>query len=66
MAGTVAGDLTTRRITTAPYPYVIFYEMTDDEVVILAVRHGARDPYNNPGSTRGYLHEEPQSEFQPT
>jgi hypothetical protein len=29
----------------------------DDEIVIHAVRHGARDPYDNPGSTWGYFHE---------
>jgi toxin ParE1/3/4 len=65
MAGKATDNPTIRRMTTAPYPYVIFYEVTDDEVVIHAVRHGARDPYNNPGSTWGFLHE-PQSEFQLT
>jgi hypothetical protein len=44
-------------MTTTPFPYVIFYEVTDDEIVIHAVRHGARDPYDNPGSTWGYFHE---------
>jgi hypothetical protein len=38
-------------------PYVILYEVTDDGVVICAVRHGARDPYDNPGSTWGSMHE---------
>lgn len=37
-------DPTIRRITTTPYPYLIFYEVTDAEIMIHAVRHGARDP----------------------
>ena len=37
-------DPTVRRITTTPYPYLIFYEVADAEIVIHAVRHGARDP----------------------
>jgi plasmid stabilization system protein ParE len=57
MAGAVTDDPTIRRMTATPYPYVVFYEVTDNEIVIHAVRHGARDPYDNPGSTRGFLHE---------
>jgi plasmid stabilization system protein ParE len=37
-------------MTITPYPYLIFYEATNDEIIIHAVRHGARDPSNNPGS----------------
>jgi toxin ParE1/3/4 len=44
LAGAVTDDRTIRRMTTTPYPYLIFYEATDDEVIIHAVRHGARDP----------------------
>jgi toxin ParE1/3/4 len=51
LAGAATEDPTVRRIATTPYPYLIFYEATDDEVIIHAVRHGARDPSNNPGST---------------
>ena len=40
-----------RRLTTPPYPYLIFYEVTDTEIIIHAVRHGARDPESMPGST---------------
>jgi hypothetical protein len=29
-------------MTTTPYPYLIFYEATDAEIIIHAVRHGAR------------------------
>lgn len=50
LAGAVTDDPTVRRITTKPYPYLIFYEATDAEIVIHAVRHGARDPSDNPGS----------------
>lgn len=31
-----------RRVTVAPYPYLIFYEVAGDEVIVHAVRHGAR------------------------
>jgi plasmid stabilization system protein ParE len=31
-----------RRIVASPYPYVIFYRATKDEIVIHGVRHGAR------------------------
>jgi plasmid stabilization system protein ParE len=33
-----------RRVTTIPYPYVIFYEVRGDEVIVHAVRHGAQRP----------------------
>jgi toxin ParE1/3/4 len=42
LAGTVTGDPAIRQKTATPYPYVIFYQATDDEVIIHAVRHGAR------------------------
>jgi toxin ParE1/3/4 len=38
-----------RRLTASPYPYLIFYEVTDTEVIVHAVRHGARDPGTMPG-----------------
>ena len=50
LAGAVTDDPTVRRMTTKPYPYLIFYEATDAEIIIHAVRHGARDPSDNPGS----------------
>ena len=49
--GVQTDDPTIRRINTSPYPYLIFYEVSADEVVIHAVRHGARDPSGMPGST---------------
>lgn len=50
LAGAATNDPTTRRMTTTPYPYLIFYEATDDEIIIHAVRHGARDLSDTPGS----------------
>ncbi|MBS9478628.1 type II toxin-antitoxin system RelE/ParE family toxin [Ancylobacter sp. VKM B-3255] len=37
-----------RRLTAWPYPYVIFYEVTPDAVIIHAVRHARRDPASMP------------------
>ena len=43
-----AGRLTSqgrlRRMIVSPYPYLIFYEATADEIVIHGVRHAARRP----------------------
>jgi toxin ParE1/3/4 len=49
-AGTATVDPTILRMTTTPHPYLIFYETTDDEIIVHAVRHGARDPSDNPKS----------------
>jgi toxin ParE1/3/4 len=49
--GTRTNDPTIRRMTTAPYPYLIFYEATDAEVIIHAVRHAARNPAGMPGAS---------------
>jgi toxin ParE1/3/4 len=43
-------DPAIRRLTTPPYPYLVFYEVTDTEIIIHAVRHDARDPSGMPGS----------------
>jgi toxin ParE1/3/4 len=43
-------DPTIRRLTTMPYPYLVFYEISGDEIIIHAVRHSARDPSEMPGS----------------
>jgi toxin ParE1/3/4 len=50
LAGAVTDDPTVRRMTTKPYPYLIYYGATDAEIIIHAVRHGARDPSDNPRS----------------
>lgn len=46
-------DSAVRRIVVTPYPYLVFYEVTDAEVLILAIRHGARDPDAMPGAGGG-------------
>jgi len=48
--GTRTDDPTIRRMTASPYPYLIFYEATEAEIIIHAVRHAARDPAGMPGS----------------
>jgi toxin ParE1/3/4 len=42
--GTCTEDASIRRLTTTPYPYLVFYEATEAEIIIHAVRHAARDP----------------------
>jgi toxin ParE1/3/4 len=37
-------------MTTTPYPYLVFYEITETVIIIHAVRHTARDPSGMPGS----------------
>jgi toxin ParE1/3/4 len=37
-----------RRVVVTPYPYLIFYRVTDDAIVIHGVRHGARKPASMP------------------
>jgi plasmid stabilization system protein ParE len=48
--GRRTNDPAIRRMTTTPYPYLIFYEATETEIVIHAVRHAARRPSGMPGS----------------
>jgi toxin ParE1/3/4 len=48
--GARTDDPTIRRVTTTPYPYLIFYEITATEIVVHTIRHGARDPSGMPGS----------------
>lgn len=43
-------DPAIRRLTVTPYPFLVFYEATESEIVIHAVRHAARDPSEMPGS----------------
>jgi toxin ParE1/3/4 len=37
-----------RRVVVTPYPYIIFYRTTDDEIIIHGVRHAARNPIAMP------------------
>jgi toxin ParE1/3/4 len=48
--GARTDDPSIRRLPIPPYPYLIFYEVIEDEVVIHTVRHAARDPSSMPGS----------------
>ena len=34
-----------RRLVVSPYPYLIFYRVTDDEVIVQRMRHTARRPH---------------------
>ena len=47
-----AGQLTRgrrlRRMRAAPYPYLVFYQVIDDEIIIHGVRHSARRPSSMP------------------
>ena len=47
LAGAATDEPGIRRITTTPYPYLIFYEIKNDEIVVHAVRHGAQQPSEN-------------------
>jgi plasmid stabilization system protein ParE len=48
--GRRTNDPAIRRMTTTPYPYLVFYEATETEIIIHAVRHAARQPSGMPGS----------------
>jgi toxin ParE1/3/4 len=48
--GAPTEDSTIRRLSIPPYPYLVFYEIAEDEIVIHAIRHAARDPSTMPGS----------------
>jgi toxin ParE1/3/4 len=48
--GVRTDDPVIRRVTTTPYPYLVFYEVTESEIIIHAIRHGARDPSGMPGA----------------
>ncbi len=38
-----------RQILATPYPYLIYYEVTEDEIIIHGIRHSARNPLTMPG-----------------
>jgi plasmid stabilization system protein ParE len=39
-----------RRLVLRPYPYLLFYEVREAEVVVVGLRHAARDPGTMPGA----------------
>lgn len=51
--GARTSDPRLRRLVLRPFPYLLFYEAWADEVVVIAVRHGARDPRGMPGAGEG-------------
>jgi toxin ParE1/3/4 len=44
LVGARTDDPITRRLVITPYPYLVLYEPTDDEIIVHAIRHGARKP----------------------
>jgi plasmid stabilization system protein ParE len=48
--GRLTNDPSIRRLTITPYPYLVFYEAREKEIIIHAVRHSARDPSSMPGN----------------
>jgi len=48
--GTRTHNPVIRRLVISPYPFVVFYEATESEIIIHAVRHLARDPSGMPGT----------------
>jgi toxin ParE1/3/4 len=48
--GTRTDNPAIRRLSTPPYPYLVFYETTETEIIIHGVRHQARDPSGMPGA----------------
>ena len=43
-AGRLTSKAGLRRMVVSPYPFLIFYQTTEDEIVIHGVRHTARRP----------------------
>ena len=43
-AGRLTSKAGLRRMVVSPYPFLIFYQATEDEIVIHGVRHTARRP----------------------
>jgi plasmid stabilization system protein ParE len=50
LIGTRTDDPLIRRLPIPHYPYLVFYQVAGDEIVIHAVHHAARDPSSMPGS----------------
>jgi toxin ParE1/3/4 len=43
-SGTSTGKRDIRRIVANPYPFLIFYRATADEIIVHGIRHAARRP----------------------
>ena len=44
LQGTPTDHRDIRRLLTTPYPYLIFYRIKNETVIILRIRHGRRRP----------------------
>jgi toxin ParE1/3/4 len=47
-AETLTANRRLHRIAAHPYPYLIFYRVAADEIIIHGIRHGARNPSSIP------------------
>jgi addiction module RelE/StbE family toxin len=48
--GSPTDDPDIRRLVITPFPCLVFYQVTNNEVIIHAVRHSAQNPADMPGS----------------
>jgi plasmid stabilization system protein ParE len=52
LSGRPTDEAGVRYVNTGKYPYLIFYEIFDVEVVIMRIMHGARNPRSMPARPR--------------
>jgi plasmid stabilization system protein ParE len=50
--GARTDDPDIRRLVVTPFPYLVFYQVTAEAIIIHAVRHAARDPASMPGQAQ--------------
>jgi len=43
-AGQITSRRDLRRVVLTPYPYVLFYRISNDEIIVMRFRHAARKP----------------------
>jgi plasmid stabilization system protein ParE len=43
-------DPTIRRLIATPYPYLVLYEIGEEEIIVHAIRHAAHGPLDYPRS----------------
>ncbi len=49
LQGTPTDDPDIRRLVASPFPYLIYYRVKGDTVIILHIRHGRRRTLGRPG-----------------
>ena len=49
--GARTDDPVIRRVAALPYPFLIFYEIAGNDIIVHAIRHGARNPSTMPGAS---------------